>query len=278
MTVTIMRMRLATIPTFISSSSILLKHCSRWYNPLTSISMSSLTSAEEKPKKRAVRKRAVRKTAAKKVVKKAAVKKVARKRVSTRGSEESVRETTQASSIEREQSSRKSPTPIASKKAKSKAKQKQSIVIGAILLIGVIASAGVGFTDDGAIDVNEAIEARNERMRSGQLSDSDTKRVIVPVQNTEANKLPDGGLVGLGVGAEKPAPKPEPEVSTSTATSTDGVATSTDEVAEENVDSEEDGETTQPDTEVDTEEAPETIPEDSDAESMATEPAPDTNP
>jgi hypothetical protein len=58
------------------------------------------------------------------------------------------------------------------------------------LIIGVGASAGVGFTDKGGINVNEVIENRNERIRRGEIQD-----VIVPVQNT--NPAPDGGLIQL---------------------------------------------------------------------------------
>lgn len=131
---------------------------------------------------------------------------------------------------------RKAPTSISATKAQRKAKRNQIIIVGVVMLIGVGASAAVGFTDDGRIDVNEAIEARNDRIRSGQAEDSQS--VVVPVQNTNANQLPDGGLVGLGVGATPPPP-PEPVATSSassTASSTDEVASSTDS---ENIDEDE---------------------------------------
>jgi hypothetical protein len=110
------------------------------------------------------------------------------------------------------------------------------LITAVILVVGVGASAAIGFTDQGQIDVNQAIEERNERIRSGQLREGDTQRVIVPVQNTQANKLPDGGLIGLGVGAAPPPP-PEPATTTATttATSTDATATSTTDVEGEEI-------------------------------------------
>jgi hypothetical protein len=197
--------------------------------------MPSSSAAEEKPKKRAVRKRTPRRTASKDTPQKAAVKKAVRRRAPRKRVVAPAPEITKPDPTVAETTARKAPTPIAARKASSRARKKQFIVASIIFLTGVGASAAVGFTDQGTIDVNEMIEARNERLRSGQMSESDTQRVIVPVQNTSIEQLPNGGLVGLGVGAEPPAPapEPEPEVSTSTATSSEAVATSTESVSEE---------------------------------------------
>ena len=182
--------------------------------------MTTVASVEEKPKKRAPRKRVATKAVRKRVVKKTVRKRAPRKRVARKAEPTATVSTS---------STRKAPTPIAANRASSKAKQKQMILAFVVAFVSVGLSAAVGFTDKGQIDVNKAIEDRNERIRSGQGGD-DLKNLIVPVQNTDANKLPDGGLVGLG----KPEkPKSEPKTASSTASSTDETASSTDESNEE---------------------------------------------
>ncbi len=130
--------------------------------------------------------------------------------------------------------SRKAPTKFSGQKVAKKIKRKRMIVIASVLIIGVGASAAVGLTDSGQIDVQQTIEDRNERIRNNTQDETDTlnSTVEVPVQNTSSK--PNGGLRGLGVGSA-PAPKPEPEseVSTSTASSSDEVASSTEEVGGE---------------------------------------------
>lgn len=179
---------------------------------------------DEKPKKRAPKKRASS-TARKRTTRKAPAKKETDSQETKASSTETLRQS------ESNQSVRKAPTSIASQNNKSKTKRNQIMFVAVLLVVGIGGSAAVGFTDKGQINVNQAIEERNERLRNGQLSEKDSQRIIVPVQNSEANKLPDGGLVGFGVGAEPPAPKPEPATTTasSTATSTDETATSTDD-------------------------------------------------
>lgn len=123
--------------------------------------------------------------------------------------------------------SRRAPTKIASGKASKKTKRKQVAIVIVLILVGVGASAMVGITDPGAIDVNTTIEARNDRMRdSGQDS---SQVVSVPVQNTTGQA--DGGLIGLGIGSQPVAPTPASELATSSATTSDSVATSTEQVA-----------------------------------------------
>lgn len=121
---------------------------------------------------------------------------------------------------------RKAPTGIGPSRASKKLKRNQLLIAVGVIVLGVGASAAVGFTDAGQIDVQKTIEARNERIRNNQANEGDTitSKIAVPVQDTKAQKA-DGGLRGLGTGGIKPAP-PAP-AATSTATSSDATASST---------------------------------------------------
>ncbi len=199
--------------------------------------MPTSASTEEKPKKRAPRKR----VAATKSVRKKAPRKVARKRV--------VRKAPSVSKdVDRRESSgstRRAPTPIAANRASGKVKQKQHMIVFAAVIVSIGLSAAVGLTDKGQIDVNREIEERNERIRSGQSGGDGSQNILVPVQNTAANQLPDGGLVGLGIGTTPPAPAPAPEPATTTASSTDETSSSTESSVEEEVETETDSEDTE---------------------------------
>ncbi len=120
---------------------------------------------------------------------------------------------------------RKAPTPIATERATKKRSRKQMVVVTAMIIFGVGASAAVGFMDAGGIDVNQTIEKRNDKIRNGQLQD-----VIIPVQNN--NPLPDGGLIHLSpeelAKQAQNTPPPAP-VATSSASSTETTASSTPE-------------------------------------------------
>jgi len=172
--------------------------------------VSSRTRATRAPRKRATRKTAVRREAPPSEVKKPV---------------ERVQPKVESS----EQAARKAPTAIASSKAARKRKKKQNLVVAVMILAGIGASAAVGYTDKGQIDIQKTMEERNERIRNNTLNETDngTQNVIVPVQNT--SKKPDGGLRGSGI--VEPPKAPEPEVASTTATSTDEMASSTDEVA-----------------------------------------------
>lgn len=128
-------------------------------------------------------------------------------------------------------SNRKAPTLIATGQMVQKKRKKQTIIIGVVLLIGVGLSAIVGYTDKGQIDVQETIEARNERIRTNTTDERDvnTSTVEVPVQNTNTAGKADGGLVGRGTGGKKV--ESIENVATSTATSSNQTATSTEVVA-----------------------------------------------
>ncbi len=134
---------------------------------------------------------------------------------------------------------RKAPTAFVEQQVASAKRKKQIMIVVALMVIGVAASAGVGYTDVGQIDVQKTIEARNERIRNNTASEQDmlTGLVTVPVQNTNSNKA-DGGLVGREVGFKPPAPKVQASSSTATSTeltasSTGAVASSTDAVSED---------------------------------------------
>lgn len=124
---------------------------------------------------------------------------------------------------------RKAPTPINDNKTAQRAANRRRLVVVGLLIIGIGASAAVGFTDQGQIDVMKTIEQRNQRIRTNTTDERDafTSNVEVPVQNT-SNK-PDGGLVGRGIGAQPPEVKTEE--ATSTASSTDATASSTEAVS-----------------------------------------------
>jgi hypothetical protein len=187
----------------------------------------SETGEEVVRPKRAPRKR-VAKTAAKNVAPKP--RKTGARKTTTRRAPTVVKaESGPAGSDAIQSTTRKAPTVFASEKNKQKQRQKQFIIIGMILFVGVGASAAVGYTDKGQISVAQVIEERNQRVRAGNADgrDGQTSRIEVPVQNT--NKAANGGLVGLGTGGTKP--KPPVDTSTTTATSTDAIASSTEAVA-----------------------------------------------
>ena len=129
---------------------------------------------------------------------------------------------------------RKAPTPLSADKVERRRKKKRAATIAVLLAIGIGASAAVGYSDKGQIDVEGTIEARNERIRNHTADERDlvTSVVEVPVQNTSTNSRPDGGLVGRGSsGPATPRAVPLPPVSTTTATSSDETASSTKNVA-----------------------------------------------
>jgi hypothetical protein len=127
---------------------------------------------------------------------------------------------------------RKAPTPIAAEKATRLKGRRQLIVVACILFTGISASAAVGYTDKGVIDVEETIAYRNEQMRA-----SGNEGGIVQVQNTP--QLPNGGLVGIDQSApgitdpnavDVPPAYPTPaEVSTTTTSTSSPQADSTEE-------------------------------------------------
>lgn len=185
----------------------------------------STEQAAEQPKKRAVRKRATITRA----TRQGSAERATRVRAPrARASVEKAPKREEVEKVEK-QVQRKAPTPIAAKKARSNARRNQLIVVAVLFFVGVGASAAVGFTDKGQIDVSRTIEERNERIRNGQIDDADKQRIVVPVQNTNNSQKPNGGLVPIPQD-QLPAPVIE-EVASTTASTTDATASSTDEVA-----------------------------------------------
>jgi hypothetical protein len=177
--------------------------------------------------KRTPRKRVAKTTASK--IASTSRKTVARKKTTRQTSKTTQVRSDSVVSAATESVSRKAPTVFASEKNKQKQLQKQFIIIGVILFLGVGTSAVVGYSDKGQINVAQVVEDRNQRVKTGATDESDTatELVAVPVQNT--NKSANGGLVGLGTGGAKP--KPSTDTATSTASSTDITASSTKAVA-----------------------------------------------
>ena len=121
---------------------------------------------------------------------------------------------------------RKAPTVFAEDAAKKRSYKIQAIVTVVLLVIGLGASAAVGVTDDGQIDVARTIKERNDRMAN--MVDVDGPTVVAAPQFDPS--VPDGGFVVVG---QKPTPTPIPApaaTASSTATTTDTVASSTAEI------------------------------------------------
>lgn len=124
---------------------------------------------------------------------------------------------------------RKAPTAFESTAKTKKARQVQIAVVAALMTIGIGASAAVGFTDAGQINVAQTIQDRNNRMAN--MVDVDGPTVVAPAPiNAGTPGVPDGGLIGL---QPAPALKTPQELaanvagtSTSTASSTDSVVAS----------------------------------------------------
>ena len=155
---------------------------------------------------------------------KPAAKKAVTKEVETEVGQVKALET---SSVSVTKKTRKAPTAFAGEVAKKRAVKTQAIVMGVLMVVGVGASAAIGFTDPtaGQIDVAQTIKDRNARMAN--MVDVDGPTIVAPRQN--ANNAPNGGFVGARPSTASPAPvKP---VATSTATSSQATASTTDDGA-----------------------------------------------
>lgn len=115
-------------------------------------------------------------------------------------------------------SERRAPTNLPQKTTRKK-QRIHLMVVGCVLLVGIGASAAVGFTDSGYIDINEQILS--------QYTPEERANRTVPVQNTNTERKIDGGLRGLGTGGSNP-PRPITEPpATTTATTSEATASST---------------------------------------------------
>lgn len=110
---------------------------------------------------------------------------------------------------------RKAPTPIAMERAAVRTFRRQAVVVGLLIIVGVGASAAVGYTDKGGINVEQAIAERNERINKGEIQGE-----ILQVQNTP--QVADGGLMGLGIGGPENNASSTPAA---TASSTEATST-----------------------------------------------------
>ena len=119
-----------------------------------------------------------------------------RNKMSVEGVGEKAKTSSQTKTQKVASTDRKAPTPIAATKESTKTLRRQTMVFGVLILIGVSASAIVGFTDKGPINVEKTIAERNDRISRGEIQGE-----VVPVQNTP--QVPNGGMVGLGTGGSE---------------------------------------------------------------------------
>ena len=122
---------------------------------------------------------------------------------------------------------RKAPTVFSSEAAKKRALKTQVIVIGVLLIMGVGASAAVGFNDStaGQINVEETIKAQNAKMAN--MVDVDGPTVVAPTPNRAT--IPDNGLIPSADQTKKAPVQALVPSSSSTATSTLSTDLSTDD-------------------------------------------------
>lgn len=108
---------------------------------------------------------------------------------------------------------RKAPTPIAASVAATKSTRRQIVVVAILILLGISGSAAIGVTDKGSIDVSQTIGIHNDKITRGEEQGE-----IISVQNTP--QLPDGGLVGLGIGGPEASSTTLQSTTTSSSTAT----------------------------------------------------------
>lgn len=100
---------------------------------------------------------------------------------------------------------RKAPTKFFSNRGKIKQKRKQQVIVAVLIFLGVGASALVGFSDTGRIDINSAIQARNERVQNNEGDDRETEGGILSLPVHDSNpKHTAETLRGRGSGGQQP--------------------------------------------------------------------------
>lgn len=104
----------------------------------------------------------------------------------------------------------------------------QVVVVLGVLIIGVGASAVIGLSDKGKIDVAARIQEQSQLL-ANQTGGEGGQSQTIPVQNTPVN-VPNGGLTPAG--AATPPPPPPPEPATTTASSTEATASTTPETSD----------------------------------------------
>lgn len=146
---------------------------------------------------------------------------------------------------------RKAPTPLRQRATVEKTLRNQIVVSVIVFLVISFSSIGIGIADEGQINVIRVIEERNERVaeggnqegsgnqEGGENPEGTTIIQKVPVVQSSQNKLPDGGLKGLGKSGKKPEEPQESPVTEISSTTDESTASTTDEVVEEQESSEE---------------------------------------
>ncbi len=155
-------------------------------------------------------------------VRKTTAKKTAVRRTTTKVTPSKTAARTTASGAVRKAPARQ--MPAASVRAHRSSKTLVVVLLAVIIVAGV--SAGIGFSDTGAIDVASKIEQRKQNA----TPEEQERFEAVPVQHTQTN-VPNGGLVGTGKSV--PAPVPEPPAATTSASTTAETASTTEDMAVE---------------------------------------------
>ena len=131
-------------------------------------------------------------------------------------------------------STRKAPTPFASKRKSHSQKSKTLFTVAGLCFLLCGAGVTIGFMDSGTIDVVAVVNERNEKINKGEIRDEAGQVVTQTLQVQNADARPNGGLK-LG---DAPATVPTvPQATATAATSTPAeVSTTTEPVPEEAVD------------------------------------------
>ena len=128
----------------------------------------------------------------------------------------------EAKTVLSERPTRKSPTPLSDEATFARQLKRQRIILASIVFVGVAASAGVGFTDEGTVDIEARIEARNERIRNNTPTEQDLIGGVEPITTATANSArpveADGGMTGRGTGGRTQQRPVSTEVKTATTT------------------------------------------------------------
>ena len=114
--------------------------------------------------------------------------------------------------------------------------RKSIYVYAGVVTASFIAAAVIGYSDEGQINISQAVEMHNAALMAGSVASAEAvaggqtseTRAVIPVQ-TNTSSLPNGGLIPSG--ALPPPPVVEEVVASSTATSSDAVASSTEAIA-----------------------------------------------
>ncbi len=111
---------------------------------------------------------------------------------------------------------RKAPAVVTSPTVRTTSTKKKRVLIPlGVLCVGFGASALIGISDAGQINVGQIATQQEMMVRDAVTGEEVSVPVTIPVQNTS---LPDGGLVASGA---VPPPDPTPVATSSLATTTD---------------------------------------------------------